>query len=233
MKKSTKQNRKRWFRIYKLIFQIFIKKPQFIYLGEEVTEQSLVLSNHSGPNSPLALEFYFDKRFRMWGTYEMNGSLGMVYKYLSEVFYHQKKHWNIVAAKLFSLIAAPFAYLFYRGLRLIPSYPDARLKFSLQEGIKALEDKQNIIIFPEDSSQGYFEKLTKFHPGLITFCKYALKHNYDLKIFIAYYNKKTRQYIFDKPVLASELLSLGFSKEELCEKLCQRCNELGQLNIND
>ena len=78
---NYKNNRKRWFNIFKVFFRPFIIKPKFIYLGEEFDKNALVLSNHSGPNAPLGLEFYLKKRFILLGTYEMNGSLKMVYKY--------------------------------------------------------------------------------------------------------------------------------------------------------
>ena len=93
--------RRGWFKCVKAILRIFIKKPRFVFLGEEFQDRSLVLSNHVGASAPLTLETHFPKPFRFWGTYEMNSSLKEVYKYLSEVYFTQKKHWNKFGAKLF------------------------------------------------------------------------------------------------------------------------------------
>jgi 1-acyl-sn-glycerol-3-phosphate acyltransferase len=86
--KQKKIKNRRWFMcILRGLVKIFIRKPKMIYLGEKVEPQSVLLSNHVGSSGPLTLECYFkDQPFRFWGTYEMNGSLKEVYKYLSEIY---------------------------------------------------------------------------------------------------------------------------------------------------
>ena len=93
-----------------------------------IKEGSIILSNHVGKSAPLAIELYLNKPFRFWGTYEMNGGLVSVYKYLSDVFYPKKLHWNKFCAKIFCLIAAPLTNMFYRGLNLISTFTDGRFK---------------------------------------------------------------------------------------------------------
>ncbi len=228
-----KNNRKLWFRGLKGFLKIFIRKPKFIFLGEKPKEACIILSNHAGASGPLKAELYFEQPFRLWGTYEMNSGLKAVYKYLSEIYYYQKHHWKKFWAKTFSIIAAPFANLFYKGLRLIPTYKDSRLRNTINESVKAINNKEKIIIFPEDSSQGYFDKLTKFFAGFAFLAKTCYKQGKDLDIFVTYYKKEKNTFIFDKSVKYSSFLKRGLEGQQIADELCKRANELSTLNLNE
>ncbi|MBE5758125.1 MAG: hypothetical protein E7345_04290 [Clostridiales bacterium] len=132
-----------WFRCLKSFMKLFIRKSEFKYLGEEIKDGSLVISNHVGTSGPFAFEFYSGLNFRFWGTYEMNSNIFMVYKYLSKTYYHEKKHWNLFGARLFCIIAAPLAWLFYRGLRLISTYRDARFRKTIRQSMEAIKNNQS------------------------------------------------------------------------------------------
>jgi len=229
--KTAKENRALWFRIVKGFLRIFVRKPKYIYLKEEFTGPCLILSNHCSVHGPLAYELFTDKCIRLWGTYEMNSDLKSVYRYLSNVYFHQKKHINKFLSKIIGFIACPILYIFYRGLRLISTYTDYRFKNTLRESMEALKDDQTLVIFPEDSSEGYFDEIKVFKPGFLALANHAYKTGLDLPIFVAYYNHKTRNLIFDKKVMYSELLSLNLTSEELLDKLRIRCNELGKMNL--
>ena len=56
-------------------------------------------------------------------------------------------------------VVAVFSGMFYKGLQLIPTYPDGRLKTSIEKSFDYLNKGSNIIIFPEDISKGYFDVL--------------------------------------------------------------------------
>lgn len=222
-------DRKRWFNVYKKIIRLFIKKPKLIYLGDKIEKGSIILCNHEGLFSPVKIELYRDYPLRIWGTYEMNSGLKNVYKYLTEVFYHQKKKWNIHLARLFCIIAAPVVNLFYKWLNLISTYKDIRFKKTISTSISVLQNESNILIFPEDSDDGYFQVLNKFNDGCVLFFEYCRKHNINAPIYVAYYNKKEDKIIYDKPVTINELLDLNLTRTELAKKLCNRCNELGTM----
>ena len=223
--------RKSWFKGVKAIIRLFLKKPRWIFLGDKFVPRSLVLSNHVGAKAPLTLECYFPQPFRFWGTYEMNSSLKEVYKYLSEIYFYQKKHWKLFWSKLFCLIAAPVAYLFYRGLTLISTYRDHRFRTTLKESIKTLEAGARLVVFPEDSSNGYFDTLTSFFSGFVTLAAVCYKHGMDLPIYLCYLRKKERSYIVDKPILYSELIATGMDKYQIAEHLLTKCNSLGVMEL--
>jgi hypothetical protein len=167
-KKKTKkfrQDRKLWFRIFKTILKIRYRKPNFIYLGDKPTSQSIILSNHIGARVPLTLELYADFPIRFWGTHEMNTGLRNMYRYQTKTYYHGKKGWNIHLARLFCLLASPLTNIFYKGLRLISTYQDYRLRSTIQESLEVIQNGGNIVVFPEDSSEGYLDEMKSFYAG--------------------------------------------------------------------
>ncbi len=233
MGKKTKsvQKRKWWFRLMKKMMKGRYKKPTFVFLGEPFGSGGVILSNHEGTDAPMSLELYCNQPIRMWGASEMNSGLIPMYKYQTRVYYHEKKHWNLHLARLFCLIASPLTNLFYKGLHLISTYRDVRFRKTIRESLAAIRAGENIVIFPEDSTKGYLEELEGFHAGFAVFAEFCKKQGIDLPVYVTYFRKKDLTYIVDKPVLYSELSKNGESKEEICKKLVERCNELGKMQF--
>lgn len=209
----------------------FIKEPRFVSLSEPVVPGSIILSNHEGTGAPLALELYGNLPVRFWGAHEMNEGFNAIYGYQTRVYYHEKKHWNLWLARLFCLIATPLTMMFYKGLDLIPTYSDVRLKNTLSNSVDALKKGHTVVIFPEDSKRGYLKELEGFHQGAMLLLEYCRRHDVDVPVYVAYYQKETKRYIFDAPVSVNTLLDLGLSRAELARKLCDRCNELGKMKV--
>ena len=80
------KKRKWWFRLLLKLMKGRYKKPQFIYLGEEIGTGGVILSNHEGTDAPLSLEMYSGKNLTMWGAHEMNSGLIPMYKYQTRVY---------------------------------------------------------------------------------------------------------------------------------------------------
>ncbi|MBO7187390.1 MAG: hypothetical protein J6V68_03240 [Clostridia bacterium] len=224
---------KAWFRALKCLMVGRYKKPEFIYLGEKMESSSIMLSNHVGTEAPMSLEMYMHAPIRFWGAHEMNSGLIKMYKYQSRVYYHEKKHWNLHLARLFCLIASPLTNLFYAGLNLISTYKDSRFYKTLKESLDALKKGQNIVVFPEDSTNGYLDELEGFFLGFLALAEFAYKKGIDTPIFVSYLKKDERVYIIDKPIKYSELIADGLTKEEIAKKLLGRCNELGKADLNE
>jgi hypothetical protein len=163
-------------------------------------------------------------------NYEMNGSLITVYKYLSKIYFHQKKHWPLWLSRIFCVIAAPVMKGFYKGLEVISTYKDVRLKSTITKSIEISDKGHNIIIFPEDSSSGYFDKMKKFFTGYLFLAKQYYKKGNDIPIFVSYYCKEKRKIVIDQPIKYSELSIKyeGASPEEIAKKMLERCNQLGE-----
>lgn len=208
------------------------KQPKFVYLGERFDRSSIILSNHEGTDAPMSWELYCDRPIRMWGASEMNSGLIAMYKYQTRVYYHEKKHWNLFLARLFCLVASPLTNLFYKGLNLISTYRDGRFLKTLRESVAALNDGDNIIIYPEDSTNGYLSELEGFHQGFVALAALCDKKGMDVPIYVTYFRKSDLTYIVDAPVYYKDLAANGATKAEIAKKLLDRCNELGKMQFS-
>ena len=231
-KETFRQPRKWWFRGLKKLMRGRYKKPKFVYLGEKFQKGSLIISNHEGTDAPMALELYADVPIRMWGAYEMNSGLFSLYKYQTRVYYHEKKHWNLHLARLFCLIASPLTNLFYKGLRLISTYRDGRFIKTIKESIETLSSGESIVVFPEDSKNGYLPQLEGFFGGFLMLAEVCKKRGVDLPIYVTFFQKVRGVYLVDAPVNYSTLSANGQSREEIAQKLLKRCNELGKMDFD-
>ena len=231
VKEKQVPRRKWWFRGLLKVMKGRYPEPEFIYLGEKVQKGSLILSNHEGTDAPLSLEMYLGEDITMWGAHEMNEGVVNMYKYQTRVYYHEKKHWNLYAARAFCLLASPLTNMFYQGLDLISTYRDHRFLKTIRESVSALKKGESIVVFPEDSKNGYLPELEGFFAGFVMLAEVCKKQGMDLPIYVSYFKKKERQYIFDKPVLYSQLTANGETREEVAKRLLDRCNELGKMTF--
>lgn len=229
--KKFKQDRKTWFRFMKKLMVCRYKRPRFVFLGEKPTNGAIIISNHEGTDAPLSLEMYCDFPIRFWGTGEMNSGLRKLYKYQTEVYYHEKKHWNLGLARMFCLVASPLTNLYYKGLNLISTYHDSRFRQTLKDSLKAIQDGDNVVIFPEKSDKGYLPELEGFYKGFLSFADVCKAKGIDVPIYVSYFKIKEKIYVFDAPVKYSELLSDGSTRDEIAKKLLARCNELGKMQF--
>lgn len=231
-KMKWQKNRPGWFKFYKMLMLKRYPRPQFIYLGKPFEQGAIVISNHEGTDAPMSMELWCDAPVRFWGASEMNSGLVSMYKYQSRVYYHEKKHWNLHLARLFCLIASPLTNLFYKGLNLISSYRDGRLIKTIRESIETIKEGTNVVIFPEDSTNGYLEELEGFYLGFTLLAESCLKKGIDAPIFVTYFRKKDLKYIIDAPVYYSQLIQKYKTREEIAQQLVKRCNDLGKLNFD-
>lgn len=227
------QKRKWWFRFMKKLMLGRYKQPKFIYLGEKFDKSSIILSNHEGTDAPMSWELYCDKPIRMWGASEMNSGVVQMYKYQTKVYYHEKKHWNLFLARVFCLLASPLTNLFYKGLNLISTYRDGRFLKTLRESIAALNEGDNIIIYPEDSKNGYLPELEGFYQGFVVLAELCEKKGMNTPIYVTYFRKSDLTYIIDSPVYYKDLAANGATRADIAKKLLDRCNELGKMQFTD
>ncbi len=231
--KKKRAKRKLYFRILKRLMRRRYREPEFVYLGERFGNGGIILSNHEGTDAPMALEIWNDAPIRMWGAAEMNSGLVSLYKYQTRIYYHEKKGWNIHWARLFCLIASPLTNLFYKGLDLISTYRDARFVKTIRESIDAILSGDNVVIYPEDSQNGYLAELEGFHAGFTTLCSICQRRGIDLPVYVAYFRKSDMRYVVDAPIRYSELAARYKTKEAIAARLCERCNELGRMSFDD
>ena len=221
-------NRKPFFRFCKSIVKIFKRKPNVLNLNgsmEDLDDCAVYLSNHSGASGPFTHEMYFPKDFRAWGTHEMCGTLKERYNYFSNIYLHQKKHINKFLAKIIAVIVVPILHLFYKGMQIIPTYTDSRLRGTLSESFAELQKGVSILIYPEDSADGYHDELTGYFAGFVLLCRqYYKKYGISLNIYNMYYSRKKNLVVIDKAVNFLDIKDRN--EKEVANEFKDRANEL-------
>ncbi|MCQ2087031.1 MAG: hypothetical protein MJZ37_03040 [Bacilli bacterium] len=226
----VRNNRKRWFRILLGFLRIFFRRRKYVFLGEEPKETCIIFSNHVGASAPVFHELYAPIKMRFWGTHEMTGTFKENYRYLSRIYLPLKKGFRPFISKILAGIITPFVRIFYRGMKLIPTYTDYRFLYTIDETLKTLNEGESIIIYPEDSHDGYHKHLNKyFGGGFLAASRYCENFNCDIKLYNCYYVKKTRTFVIDKGVPFSQLREeFGRDYKGMAQKFCDRANELGE-----
>ena len=225
---ENERREKKWFQFVKKLMRVRYKEPKFIYQGDEVEGGAVILCNHEGTDAPMAWEMYSGKPVSFWGAHQMNSGLKKMYAYQSKVYFHEKKGMNLCLARLFCLIASPLTNMFYKGLDVVSTYEDARLKKTMRESAERLAEGRNLVIFPEISNEGYQETLQGFHSGAVLFLELQKRKGNDCTVYTAYYNKEKNICLVGTPKKYSEITDGVATREEIAQKLCDECNDLGR-----
>ena len=214
------------FKIVKGFFGLFYR-CNVLSLEGEVPERAIVISNHAGKSGPMVLEINYPKFNVKWGAHQMLGNYKSRFLYLRNVLYMQKYGKNKFTSTIKSLFEALFSKMLYKGIKVFPTYQDARLVKTVKASILALENNASIMIFPENSNSGYFDVLTELHGGFATLSEqYYKKTGEDLPIIPMYYHRKTRQIIIGKKSYLHRLKEQGFDRDALCEYYKKQINDL-------
>lgn len=213
------------FGFIKFVLKLFIHKPKVINLNEEYPSEGLIIAPHRGKWGPLFMSIHSPFRHVYIGAYPMLGSYKERYKYLRNVLYIQKLHKGKFSSTIKAAFEAIFSKGIYKGMHLIPSYDDVRFINTINYVSKNLKIGLPVVVFPEDSDNGYDDELRRLHPGFITIVEtYNRRNNIDLPIYPLYQHLKKKLIVIDKPFYLSEMK--GKTKEEICEYSLKRINQL-------
>ena len=67
--------------------------------------------------------------------------------------------------------------------------------------MKVYESGKDIVIYPEDSTNGYDDEIKKFFPGFVKILDLLYGKGHDVPIYVTYYNRK------DQAILRADGLS--------------------------
>ena len=220
-----KRNQPVWKHVERLL-KAFRKKPKIINLNDEMPKKAIFVANHVAMNGPLTYSLFLPYFHVTWGAYQMLGNYNMRYLYLRDVYFRQKRNKNKFASRLLARFDALFSIYFYRGIKVLPSYPDGRLVSTIKHSIACLEEDTSVLIFPEDSDHGYKDVMTKFFGGFVTLAeRYRKKHNGDeVDICPMYYSKSKHKIIIGKCSKLSDYPNM--TRDQVAEEFRNQVNNL-------
>ena len=206
---------------------MFFKKPQIVSLSGEIPNKAIYLANHAAMFGPLIYNFFLPAKVAPWAAYPMMEGYKSRFHYLRDVYFMQKRHKPKSTADFLASFEAMFNIYFYRGLRAIPSYNDTRFIKTIRQSIQMLENDIGVIIFPEDSNDGYHEVLTNFYAGFVELAKYYQRqYGEDIPIYPVYYHNKRKMMVIGEPHVLTEYTNRGLSRQEIAGEFCRQVNNL-------
>lgn len=210
------------------IIKFFSKKYKIIDLNEgQIKNNCIFISNHSAANGPLKLNLQLPFKFTPWGINDMCQKYSVRRRYLIDIFYRKKLKYGKVRSWIIGTLFAMLSGYLYKNAGVIPTFENAKLRNTIDMSINKLEKGENILVFPEDSSNGYFEILTKYYPGFAMLSKiYYKKTGIDLPVYPIYISKKKKIIIIGKSLFVNEMLAEGLTLGEIAEQAKNITNKL-------
>ena len=216
------------FSIVKGVLKLFVKKPKkVINLAGDLHDKAIIVANHNGKWGPMALEMHFPLYHCVWGAGEMLGTYKERFHYLRDIFYMQKKGWSKKKATSKAWFEAIFNKFVYKGMRVLPTYTNGKLLATIKNSVDALNQNAAVLIFPENSNEGYLDELTEFYPGFVLLAQsYYTKTGEDIPVYPVYYQLKKRILCIGQPLYVNEMVKQKLSRTEIAEIFRLKVNEL-------
>ena len=207
--------------------KLFFKKPKIISLSGELPKKAIYVANHSAMFGPLVYNLYMPTATSAWGAYPMLGNYKSRYRYLRDVYFIQKRHKSKFSATILAFFEAFFSPFFYKGMRVLPSYNDTRFITTIRKSMQMLDNDISVIIYPEDSTDGYHEILKGFFAGFVELARYYLrKRHEDIPIYPVYYHAKENVIVIGEPQRISDYFNRGLNRKEIAKEFCDQVNNL-------
>lgn len=207
--------------------RIFFKRPEIINLAGELPTNAIYVANHSAMAGPVIYNLYFPTPHAPWAAYPMLEGYKSRFHYLRDVYFVQKRKMNKAFASFLATFEACFSIWIYKGMHVIPSYPDGRLLKTLRTSLNHLQNNRAVMVFPEHSETGYHEKLTGFSAGFVVLAeRYRKLYGEDIPIYPIYYHKALNKMVVGKPHTLEEFRDKKLTRNEIANEFCKLTNRL-------
>ena len=220
-----KRNKTLGYRFVKLVSSPFNHKPKFIY-KEDINEipNAIFICNHNFEKGPTKWSMHFPYECSIWGNYLFTGSVRGACAGLADAYIRGgTPKWF---AKVIGFFGGPFVRFGFKHSNVIPVYKDMRMFMTFKQSVEDYEKGKNIILFPEDSSDGYKYEIEKIMPGFLILARQLKEKGHDPYIICAEESPKSKKIIVDKPLKLSQLDEMFKSDEEILEYFRTTINNL-------
>lgn len=163
------------------------------------------LGNHAEIYGPIASALCFPVPVRFWVISKMMFRKQDVRAYLYENTFSKKTYLPVFVRKLLSWYLGWLSVNVMNALRAIPVYRDSPMKLreTLRESINALENGENLMIFPEHPEGKYVKGgISELSPGFLMLAEAWWKKNgKKLRMMPVFANRGKRTFTFGNEIL--------------------------------
>lgn len=216
-----------FFNFIKIFLRMYYRRPRVVVIPDKVEEKAIFVSNHCSKQGPMILEVYLPYFHAKWGAHEMLGNYKTRFHYLRDVYYIQKKKAGKFSSTLKAGFEAFFSIYFYKGMKIIGTYQSAQLLTTINNSIKVIENNIPVMIFPENSNDGYEDVIGEFFSGFVLLAeRYYKKNQVDLPIYPMYFHEKKRLVVMGEPCYVQEYKKQGLDKDQISDEFRKKVNDL-------
>lgn len=214
-------------RVFAAFLRTVFKRPEIINLAGDLPTKALYVANHSAMAGPVVYNLYFPTPHAPWGAHPMLEGYKSRFHYLRDVYFMQKRGMNKGCASFLASFEAFFSIFIYKGMHVIPSYPDGRLLKTIRISLNHLENGRAVMVFPEHSETGYHEQLLGFSAGFVVLAeRYRKLYGEDIPIYPIYYHKEYRKMVVGKPHTLEEFRGQSLDRNQIANEFCKITNGL-------
>lgn len=231
---SARKSKQYVWKFFSTFLKLFFKKPEIINLAGKLPEKAIYVANHSAMAGPVIYNLYFPVPLAPLGAYPMLGDYKSRFYYLRDVYFMQKRNMKKSSANFLAWFEAYFSIMIYKGMQVIPSYPDGRLIHTIKQSVETIDNNRSVIIFPENSQDGYHEVLKSFSAGFVTLAeRYNKTHEDEIPVIPVYYHKDKSKMVIGEPVKLSDFKDKNLTRNQIAEEFCNLVNGLFHSHVEN
>ena len=221
------KKKSRLFRFIKYIVRLVYQKTEIVGLENLPNEPCVIVGNHSQTHGPIACELYLPENYYTWCASQMM-KLKEVSAYAYKDFWSGKPKPLRTLFKLISYIIAPLCVLLFNNARTIAVYKDNRVLKTFKESITKLENKNNIVIFPE-YDKIYNNIIYDFQEGFVDLAKlYYKRTGKELSFVPLYLAPKLKRMHLGKPIKFSADKPIEEERRRICDYLMSEITDIAR-----
>lgn len=174
------------------------------HIREDKENPIVFLGNHAEIYGPIASALCFPVPVRFWVISHMMGRSRDVRAYLYENTFSKKTFLPVFVRKLLARLMGWLSVNIMCGLNAIPVYRDSpmKLRMTLRKSVEALENGDNLMIFPEHPDGKYVKgSVSELSPGFLMLAEAWWKRSgKKLRIMPVFANRDERTFTFGEEI---------------------------------
>ena len=174
------------------------------HVKQDVSNPVVFLGNHAEIYGPIASALCFPVPVRFWVISKMMFNKKDVRAYLYENTFSKKTYLPVFVRKLLAWYLGWLSVNIMNALRAIPVYRDSPMKLrqTLRESVDALENGENLMIFPEHPDGKYVKGgISELSPGFLMLAEaWWKKAGKQLRIMPVFANREKRTFTFGEEI---------------------------------
>lgn len=214
------------YRCIQALVRVCYPKIQVQGLENLPPEPAIIVGNHTKMNGPIACQLYLPGPHKIWCAGEMM-QRREVPAYAYRDFWSKKKNrWCRWFYKILAYLITPLSVCIFNNADTIGVYHDTRIMSTFRQTVQALQEGDNIVIFPEHDAP-YNHILCQFQDHFIDVARLYYKRTGKALCFVPLYvAPKLKTMYLGKPIQFQPERPMAEERERICNALMEEITNI-------